>query len=239
MTAPQNPRVTQEREWTRWSDQRPPNARGVYRYRASFDLLGLPVTAEWEEEMHLCGMGYSDSEWWPLSPCYWNGYRRYITNDTLEWSSVRSYDQPGVLWQGLDLLPCPFTGKAPTVSAQGKYIGAPLWQSEAVWIGSPAVPKRRFTNAKAMVAAWNTRHREAAEAASKAREAALAEALRGLVASVDDLISESGGVYGLHLNGDPSPWSELTEGGRFEEWLIALEAARATLAETQPERTQP
>lgn len=55
------------------------------------------------------------------------------------------------------------------------------------------------------------------------------EALENLVASLDALIADSEGVYGLHLNGDPAPWSELTEGGRFEDWLIALEPARAAL----------
>lgn len=34
-----------------------------------------------------------------------------------------------------------------------------------------------------------------------------------------DLISESYGVAGLHLNGDVEPWEGLLEGGRFEEWL--------------------
>lgn len=103
--------AVQERGWTRWSERRPPNARGSYRYRAAFDLLGVPVTAEWNEEMHLCGMGYGDSEWWPLSPCRWDGYRRYITIDNLEWSLCADDDPPGVVWHGLNLLPCPFTGK--------------------------------------------------------------------------------------------------------------------------------
>lgn len=148
---------TQEREWTRWSDQRPPNERGSYRYRATFPFLGLTVTAEWTEEMRLCGMGYGDSEWWPITPCHWNGYSRYITNPTLEWSSVQAYDDDGIVWHGLDLLPCPFTGKRPKLEAQGSYIGAPLWRSEAVWISSPGVPKRRWTDAKAMQKSWNTR----------------------------------------------------------------------------------
>lgn len=56
------------------------------------------------------------------------------------------------------------------------------------------------------------------------------EAFRGLVKAVDALIGESQGVYGLHLNGDPAPWSELTQGGRFEEWLAPLETARAALS---------
>lgn len=37
-----------------------------------------------------------------------------------------------------------------------------------------------------------------------------------LCSEVNDLIGESSGVYGLHLNGDNSPWAELTSGGRFE-----------------------
>jgi hypothetical protein len=58
----------------------------------------------------------------------------------------------------------------------------------------------------------------------------LLEALSHLVHSVDDLIAHSGGVYGLHLNGDPAPWDSLTVGGRFEAWLMQLEEARAAIA---------
>ena len=147
----------QKREWTLWSDQRCPNARGSYRFRATFPFLGLTVTAEWTEELHLCGMGYAESEWWPLKPCYWDGYQRYITNKTLEWSPVQAYDTDEIVWHGLDLMPCPFTGKPPKLEACSQYIGAPLWRSEAVYISSPGVPKRRWTNAKTMQEAWNTR----------------------------------------------------------------------------------
>lgn len=47
-----------------------------------------------------------------------------------------------------------------------------------------------------------------------------------LADAVEYLINVSDGVYGLHLNGDPAPWSDLTEGGRFEEWLAPLAAYR-------------
>ncbi|WP_297533003.1 hypothetical protein [Thalassolituus sp.] len=40
------------------------------------------------------------------------------------------------------------------------------------------------------------------------------------------LMEHSTGVAGLHLNGDVAPWSELTEGGRFEEWLLPLSEPR-------------
>lgn len=47
--------------------------------------------------------------------------------------------------------------------------------------------------------------------------------------SVRSLISESHGVYGLHLNGDPAPWEELEQGGCMEEWLIGFNEAEEEL----------
>ena len=50
------------------------------------------------------------------------------------------------------------------------------------------------------------------------------------VNAVANLIDNSTGVEGLHLNGDIAPWNELRTGGRFESWLVdfddALEWAR-------------
>ena len=39
------------------------------------------------------------------------------------------------------------------------------------------------------------------------------------IEAVRDLITESSGVAGLHLNGDIAPWDDLEEGGEFWEWL--------------------
>lgn len=56
-------------------------------------------------------------------------------------------------------------------------------------------------------------------------------ALERLVHDVDDLMDNSHGVTGLHLNGDVAPWSDLGEGGRFEPWLgEALADARDALS---------
>lgn len=66
---------------------------------------------------------------------------------------------------------------------------------------------------------------------AEAEAKALREALKEVVSTFDDLIAESGGVYGLHLNGDNAPWESLIAGGRFEEWTSGLEVARATLAQ--------
>lgn len=38
-----------------------------------------------------------------------------------------------------------------------------------------------------------------------------------LKGALNDLVRDSYGVAGLHLNGDVAPWSELLSGGRFEE----------------------
>lgn len=53
------------------------------------------------------------------------------------------------------------------------------------------------------------------------REAVLIAGLR----AVAELIAESRGVAGLHLNGDLAPWDELRTGGQYEEWLQDYDAA--------------
>lgn len=65
--------------------------------------------------------------------------------------------------------------------------------------------------------------------AVKAEKTWLMTHLRIVVGAIDNLIADSDGVGGLHLNGDFAPWSELQEGGRFEEWLMGLDLARAAL----------
>jgi len=56
------------------------------------------------------------------------------------------------------------------------------------------------------------------------------EAATNALSNWDDLTTESEGVYGLHLNGDPAPWSDLIAGGRFEEWSAGIEQLRALVA---------
>jgi len=65
----------------------------------------------------------------------------------------------------------------------------------------------------------------------ESRAVALYAALAGLVEDLDELITHSDGVYGLHLNDDPAPWSDLLAGGRYEKWLEQLEIAKKVLLE--------
>ena len=80
---------------------------------------------------------------------------------------------------------------------------------------------------------WFTRHADGEPLYAAPQPAPIPagwrDAVAGLVDDIDGLIGESTGVYGLHLNGDPSPWDELTEGGRFER-LTHLEQVRSMLA---------
>lgn len=58
------------------------------------------------------------------------------------------------------------------------------------------------------------------------------EALEGLTGDVQALIGESGGVAGLHMNGDVAPWGDLEAGGRFER-LTHLPAAHAAITKVK------
>lgn len=61
-------------------------------------------------------------------------------------------------------------------------------------------------------------------------EAPFRAALQSLVSSLDDLIADSVGIFGLHQNGDLAPWDDLLRGGEFEAWLRALDDARDLLS---------
>ncbi|AKJ37019.1 hypothetical protein U876_08860 [Aeromonas hydrophila NJ-35] len=54
--------------------------------------------------------------------------------------------------------------------------------------------------------------------------------LKKLSGDVEELMKESGGVYGLHQNGEPAPWAELVAGGRHETWLLSLSDAAELIA---------
>lgn len=60
------------------------------------------------------------------------------------------------------------------------------------------------------------------------KDALLITALQ-VIDDLQSLIGDSDGVYGLHLNGDPAPWSDLTMGGKYEEWLHSHGAAECLI----------
>lgn len=56
--------------------------------------------------------------------------------------------------------------------------------------------------------------------------------LRRGIKAVESLMNESGGVYGLHLNGDNSSWESLRTGGAYEDWLFEFDQALKSVPTT-------
>lgn len=65
------------------------------------------------------------------------------------------------------------------------------------------------------------------------------ERMEAALRAVVNLIDDSYGVAGLHLNGDVAPWDELRTGGLYDEWLVAFDTALSTQpVETDEERDE-
>lgn len=148
--------------WTRWNDARPEDPTKFYRWRAGvFDLLGMKLCPEWSEKMSRCGMGYGEPEYWPLSACHWDGRSRYPHSPYLEWREATPEEADArapILWGGLDLLPCPFSGRTPRVGYSGRYIGAPPYHADSLYISNwMGGLDHYWNNAAKMQARWNTR----------------------------------------------------------------------------------
>ena len=68
-----------------------------------------------------------------------------------------------------------------------------------------------------------------ADPLSDPRVVALVEAAKVFMHDVDDLIANSEGVSGLHMNGDVADWESLLPGGSFGSWLFSVDDFRAAL----------
>ena len=144
--------------WTLWSEQRPTDAKIVYRWRIpAQEILGLVMQPEWSDKIFspLC-----QPDIYCPSCAKWDGWKWHIPKG-LEWR-VALPDEPegekGVVWGDLGLLPCPFTGKLPTVIYHGRYIGAPPYHAEWLGIASHIVRSIGWHSAKDMRDAWNMRY---------------------------------------------------------------------------------
>jgi hypothetical protein len=63
----------------------------------------------------------------------------------------------------------------------------------------------------------------------------LVEAASIALHDIDDLIANSEGVAGLHMNGDVAEWESILAGGAFGAWMQSLEQLRAALAQFKGE----
>lgn len=68
----------------------------------------------------------------------------------------------------------------------------------------------------------------------EASQAALAKAAIAALRDIDDIVANSEGVSGLHLNGDMAPWSEIMDGGAYGAWLQSVERLREAIRALTP-----
>lgn len=144
--------------WKACKLERPPNQSGSFRFRITAEILGLTLTPEWTAKMQSCGMGFGDNEWWPSGLHHWDGYRRYFTG-SYEWRELTDDEDSSknIVWNGLDLLPSPFTHKQPVVGYLGRWIGAPPDKPKWLSIKSHMVDSLGWTDAARLRDAWNKR----------------------------------------------------------------------------------
>lgn len=153
--------------WTLWSERRPVDTETRYRWRIAPKLIcGMMLRPEWTEKLRLHGMGHYESEWWPTSR--WDGYQRTVP-ESLQWRPAQD-EEVDIMWGGLDLLPCPHTGKPAKVGYRGNWIGAPPYEVMYLTLHHQFGESIGWTDAVRMQAAWNLR----------AASPAIADSLEGI-----------------------------------------------------------
>lgn len=140
--------------WRLWKEEKATDPTKLYRWRVSKRLiLGMELQPEWGDKLSLI-LGMGCNEYWPPYSD-WNGYKRTL-DKTLEWREALP-GELGIQWNGLELLPSPFTGKQPNIIYSGRWVTAPPYQPEWLGIRSYLVESLGWTIAADMQRTWNTR----------------------------------------------------------------------------------
>ena len=144
-------------EWKLWTKERPKDFSKLYRFRVSWqNVLGLELRPEWTDRL-IPDPSYDRKP--PYYPSTFN-YRASLCKRTdIEWREAIP-DEPeghgGVFWNGLDLLPCPFTGKIPVVEYSTRHWTAPPFEAEKIWLKTDYF-KITANDARELRDIWNTR----------------------------------------------------------------------------------
>ncbi len=145
--------------WTKWVDRRPTDTEKFYRWRVSpRPILGMELQPEWSDKMWGCWDGNKPKEFFPPHS-RWNGWSRDV-DPSIEWRECtedEAREKAPIKWNGLNLLPCPFTGKVPEVKYHMTYIGSPPYQPLGLEIKSSMLGFNQWRDAKAMQESWNKR----------------------------------------------------------------------------------
>ena len=145
-------------EWKLWTEERPKDTSKLYRFRASWqNILGLELRPEWTDEIVLNPRWGADlDDFYPHSFLNRKSLRK---RRDIEWREALPNEiegHKGVFWNGLDLLPCPFTGKMPVVEYSTRHWTAQPFESERMWIETDYF-KITANDARELRDIWNTR----------------------------------------------------------------------------------
>lgn len=104
-----------------------------------------------------------------------------------------------------------------------------VWSAE-IWRRIAALPAAnndaddRLSNAVSLMKSMDADYKAFSE-----KVLVLVEAAKAFQHDFRDLIANSEGVAGLHMNGDIADWGSLLPGGAFEAWLRSVEPFDAVL----------
>lgn len=117
-----------------------------------------------------------------------------------------------------ELKPCPFCGGKP-------YLANVAMVGCTYVVCTDCRAQGDDASQEGAIAAWNRRSDPRDEVIAR-----LVEAAKALRHDIADLVANSEGVAGLHLNGDVAEWGSLLPGGAFGAWLDSLSEFDAALA---------
>ena len=125
-----------------------------------------------------------------------------------------------------EYIPMPNTDSGPLFSPED----GPIYADIAERVIADLAESRAY----ALALEQELRDRARLTAERDARQADLAKAAIAALHDIDDLVANSEGVSGLHMNGDMAPWSEIMDGGAFGAWLQSVERLREAIRALTP-----
>lgn len=125
-----------------------------------------------------------------------------------------------------EYIPMPNTDSGPLFSPED----GPIYADIAERVIADLAESRAY----ALALEQELRDRARLTAERDARQADLVTAAIAALHDIDDLVANSDGVSGLHMNGDMAPWSEIMDGGAFGAWLQSVERLREAIRALLP-----
>lgn len=156
--------MSEELMWVRWGESRPTDTTAVYWWRVpAREYGGIVCQPRWAEKLHERWTLGDKKEFFPPYT-HWNGYRNTPLKG-LEWAVATEDNNELVVWDGIDVFPCPFCGSATVVSGTAISDGGGIWCNAAPYLSNNfhfecsgcGIPTLRGRDLSKMLKFWNAR----------------------------------------------------------------------------------